>query len=305
MNPMAAYIARERDGAFAIAPEALPVPEPGPLELLVAVHAAAITRGELAWSSTDPRVPSHEFSGVIVKAGGGVSAATTHREGDEVFGLVPFGARGAAAEFVVVPANAVAAKPGGVSHVEAASLALAALTAHQALVRHANVTAAAHVLVHGGAGGVGNYAVQIAHALGARVSATAAARDAGYVHALGADVVVDYTTPFEYYIEDVDVVIDTVGDDVLERSWQLLNPGGCGIAVTAPLPPGTPGRDDVRGEFFRAEPDADTLRAIAGLVADGRLKPQVGRELPIERIPEAFAALAWEHVRGKLVLTVR
>lgn len=240
-----------------------------------------------------------------MKAGDGVAGATTHREGDEVFGPVPSGFPGSAAEFVLVPANAMAAKPAGLTHVEAASLALAALTAHQALVRHANTGAGTHVLVHGGAGGVGNYAVQIAHALGARVSATAAARDAGYVQSLGADVVVDYTTPFEHYIEDVDVVIDTIGEDVLGRSWQLLNPAGRGISIAAPLPPGEPEREDVRGEYFRADPYADTLRAITELVATGRLKPQVGGELPIHRIPEAFTALAWEHIRGKLVLTVR
>lgn len=306
MNSMTAYTARDRDGAFSIAPDVLPIPVPGPLELLVAVRAAALTRGELAWQGTDPLVPSHEFSGVIVKAGDAVAGSTTLREGDEVFGLVPFDSQGAAAEFVVVPVHALALKPAGISDAEASSLSLAALTAYQALVHHAKIEPDAHVLVHGAAGGVGNYVVQIAHALGARVSATAAARDAGYVQSLGADVVVDYTTPFEHYIEDVDVVIDTVGaDDVLERSWQLLNPGGCGISITTPLLPGEPERDDVRGLFFIVEPEADGLLEIARLVQDGRIKPQVGRELPLHCIPEAFAAMAWEHVRGKLVLNLR
>ncbi len=202
----------------------------------MAVRAASITPDELTWEVTwkdapgpagrdrTPIVPSHEMSGVVAELGPGV---TEVEAGDEVYGLIPFARDGAAAEFVSVPAALLARKPITVDHETAASIPLAALTAWQALVDHAALRADHHVLIHGGAGGVGSFAVQIAADLGARVTATAREGDREFVRGLGAADVVDYQHDrFEDRVEHVDVVLDTVGGPTQARSWSVLGPGG-------------------------------------------------------------------------------
>ena len=302
MNPMTAYLAEPAETDIQVTAIRLPRPVPLAGEVLVEVHAAGITKGELTWPTHWPATPSHELSGTVAELGPGV---TEFSPGDEVYGLVPFDYEGAAAEYAVLPAAALAPKPAGIDHVQAASLPLAALTAWQALRCHARLLRGEHVLVHGGSGGVGNYLVQIAAAWGARVSATAAARAAGFVRSLGASQVVDYTTPFEHFLEDVDVVVDTAGGDTISRSLPLLRPGGRAVTVAAP-----PDQElieelktDVR--YFIVEPDRAALGGIAQLVESGRLRPQVGKEVSFEQTPAALAALDWEHVRGKTVIRVR
>src|SRR4249920_3234643 len=156
---------RARGPAGPIVSEQIPAPRPAPGEVLVAVHAAALTAGELAWPQTWPAIPGHEISGVAAGLGVGVTGLAV---GQRVYGLIGFDRDGGAAEYVTAPAADLAVKPTSVDHVGAASLALAALTAWQALVRHARLAAGQHVLVNGGAGGVGSYAIQVAAALGAR-----------------------------------------------------------------------------------------------------------------------------------------
>ena len=197
--------------------ERAPVPVPAPGEVLVAVHAAAITFDELTWQETwtrdgadrTPVIPSHEVSGVVAAAGN----TTEFAVGDQVYGLIPFDRDGAAAEYVTVPAADLAARPTKVSHVESAALPLAGLTAWQALVEHAGVQPGERVLVHGGAGGVGALTVELAHSLGADVTTTVrsdAARD--LVTELGADHVIDTRTEdFDTAAAAYDVVVDTVG----------------------------------------------------------------------------------------------
>jgi NADPH:quinone reductase-like Zn-dependent oxidoreductase len=239
----------------------------------------------------------------VAACGDGVTDLTV---GQQVYGLVGFDREGGAAEYVAVPASDLAAKPVRVDHQGAASLALAGLTAWQALVDHAKLTAGQHVLVHGGAGGVGNYTVQLAAAMGATVTATAAARDAGFVATLGADEVLDYAgQPFEDRARDVDVVVDTVGGDILTRSLRVLRPGGTLVGVASAPPQEEADERGVRAIYFVVEPSGSELAEIARLVDTGLLNAKVGRVFPLAAAAAAFDAVDREHVRGKVVLSVR
>jgi NADPH:quinone reductase-like Zn-dependent oxidoreductase len=189
---MMALRAHARGGPEQLVYEPAPVPVPGPGEALVAVHAAAITFAELTWDLSwttkegkdrTPVIPSHEVSGTVAALGPGVTGLTA---GDEVYGLIDFDRDGAAAEYVTLPAAHLAARPGSVSHAEAATLPLAALTAWQALTDHAALEPGERVLVQGGAGGVGAFAVQLAAILGGTVTATGSTRHRDLVRRLGA-----------------------------------------------------------------------------------------------------------------------
>jgi len=194
------------------------------------------------------------MSGVVAALGPDVTETGV---GAEVYGLIPFVRDGAAAEYVTVPADILAAKPATVDHDAAAAVPLAALTVWQALVDHANLRAGQHVLIHGAAGGVGSFAVQIAASLGARVTATARARDRDFVTKLGAHEVVDYANErFEDHVDGVDVVLDLVGGETQARSWSVLRPGG--VLGERLRPAGRPAGRRARGPWGvlrrRAEP---------------------------------------------------
>ena len=281
--------------------ETVPVPDPGPGELLVEVHATAVTAGELSWLESWPAIPCHDLSGMVAETGSGV---TGWRPGDEVYGLIDFDRPGAAAEYVTAPAADLAAKPSGVSHVEAAAVPLGALTAWQALHDHARLQPGQHVLVHGGAGGVGTYAVQLAALHGARVTATASARDAEFVAGLGADDVVDYSGRFEDQVHDVDVVVDPVGGETMARSWPVLRGGGILVAIADDPGEDRGGRDDVRGVYFVVKPDGGQLRELAPLVSSQRLRPVVSAVFGLADLPAAFQARRPGRAPGKVVISV-
>ncbi len=282
--------------------EQIPRPTPGPDEVLVAVYATAVTAGELSWSEQWPVIPAHDVSGVVAEVGARV---TDLQVGDEVFGLVGFDLPGAAAEFVAVPAADLAAKPGSIDHAAAATVPLGGLTAWQALVEHAQLTKGQHVLVHGGAGGVGSYAVQLAARLGARVTATASAADAGFVRALDADAAIDYTTRFEDQVRDVDVVVDTVGGSTLARSWQVLRPGGVLVGIADAPAPSDADRHGVRGTYFVVAPNRAQLGELARLIDRGELRPMVGPAFPLAQTATAVVTQRDQHIRGKVVIQVR
>ena len=281
--------------------ERVPVPQAGPGEVLVAVHATTVTAGELSWSDSWPIIPAHDLSGVVADVGDGV---TDLRRGDDVYGLIAFDRPGAAAEFVAVPAADLAAKPTTVDHSTAATVPLAGLTAWQALVDHANVRAGQHVLVHGGAGGVGTYAVQVAVHCGARVTATASRADRDFVAGLGANAVIDYADRFEDYVSDVDVVIDTVGGETLKRSWRMVRPGGVVVGVADPPAAEDGAAHGVRGVYFVVEPSRSQLAELARLVDLGKVRPFVGRVFPLADTAVAVTTQRDEHVRGKVVIEV-
>ncbi|MFJ7264275.1 NADP-dependent oxidoreductase [Streptomyces globosus] len=283
-------------------------PEPGLGEILVRVHAAGVnpvdwkTRASGALVAWD-RVPvvGWDVSGVVEAVGPGV---TLYRPGDEVYGMPRFPRQaGGYAEYVTAPARHFAPKPASLDHVQAAALPLAALTAWQALVDTAGVTAGQRVLVHAAAGGVGHLAVQIAKARGAYVIGTASAAKHGVLRGLGADELVDYRTEdFAEAVSDVDVVLDALGGEVAERSLRVLKPGG--HLVTLPGPDVPAAADGVRASFVVVEPDLRGLEEITALVEQGLLKPLVETVLPLEQAAKAHEIGEQGRTTGKIVLTV-
>lgn len=281
--------------------ENVPVPDPGPGELLVQVRATAITADELTWPETWPAIPCHDLSGVVAATGVGV---TGWRPGDEVYGLVGFDRPGAAAEYVTAPAADLAPKPAAVDHVAAAAVPLGALTSWQALHEHAQLRPGQHVLVHGGAGGVGGYAVQLAALHGARVTATASARNLAFVAGLGARDVLDYAGRFEDQVHDVDVVIDTVGGDTTARSWQVMRSGATLVAIAEEPAEGASGRDDVRAVYFVVKPDGGQLRELGALIDKRQLRPMVSVVFGLTALPEAFGAQRAARIPGKVIVSI-
>lgn len=309
---MRALRAHHRGGPEVLNVESAPVPVPAPGEVLVAVHAAAITFDELTWEETwtrdgvdrTPTILSHEVSGVVTETG---SDITDLQLGDEVYGLVPFDRDGAAAEFVAMPATDLATKPSTVSHPVAAALPLAGLTALQALVDHAAVRPGEAVLVHGGAGGVGALTVQLAAQLGAEVTATVRSDTRDLVHGFGARHVIDTRTEaFDNTGATYDVVIDTVGGQTLDRSFGVLRRDGRLVTLSAPPPPGRADEFGVTATFFIVTADRGQLTELAELVDRGRLHVEIARTFPLAEGREAFESGSRPGRRaGKTVLLVR
>jgi NADPH:quinone reductase-like Zn-dependent oxidoreductase len=304
---MNALRAHARGGAEQLVYEPAPVPVPGRGEALVAVHAAAITFDELSWDETwttrdgrdrTPVIPSHEVSGTVARLGPGTDGLTA---GEEVYGLIDFDRDGAAAEYVAVPAAHLAARPRSVSDVEAGSLPLAALTAWQALADHAALEPGERVLVQGGAGGVGSYAVQLAAILGGIVTATGHAGQRDFVLGLGAT---SFLAPDAVAPDGFDVVLDTIGGAVLDASYGLTRRGGRLVTLSAPPSADKAAALGVHAMFFIVTPEAAELAKLAGLVDEGKLRPVVSQVFPLRNGRQAFESATKPHPPGKTVLTV-
>jgi len=294
-------------GSESLRYEEAPKPSPTDNQVLVRVYAAAITPTEFAWYPTFhtpeggnrpfPIILGHEFSGVVEAMG---PTCTGVRNGDSVYGLNDWFMDGAQAEYcLTVPAN-IAPKPATLDHTRAAAVPISALTAWQALIERAQLSQGQRVLVHGAAGGVGSFAVQLARYKKAHVIATASAANTDFVTALGADEVIDYrTTPFETVVRDVDVVIDTVGGDTRHRSWGVLKKGGQLVTVAADAE----GLNDPRARdaFFIVEPNREQLIEISRLIDTGILRPIVGDVFSMDDVRQAYER---KPGRGKNVLRV-
>ncbi len=282
-------------GPAGLVGERVETPSPGPGETLVRVHAAAVTRDELDWPSDRlPAIPSYELSGVVAATAPDVGGVAV---GDAVYALADFERDGAAAEYAVVPAALLAPKPQSLSHVESAAVPLAALSAWQALFDHGRLTTGQRVLVHGAAGGVGSFAVQLARHRGAHVIGTASSSGVETVRELGADEVVDNTTArFEEAVEPVDLVFDTAGGEVLERSPAVLREGGRLVSVAE-----EPAAD---GVYFIVEPNRGQLVEIGRLADQGELRPLVDSVFPLAEARAAFERSMQPGKRGKVVLRV-
>lgn len=284
-----------------------PRPTPGPEELLIRVHAAGVTPSELLWYPTahtrtgEPRlaaVPGHEFSGVVEDAGGRVGRLELGRE---VYGMNDWFDQGATAEYCLARFCDVAPKPGSLTHTEAAAVPISALTAWQGLFTRANLQPGERVLIHGGAGAVGVFAVQLARWRGAHVIATASPRNLDLVASLGAGEVIDYTqAPFEERIQPVDVIFDGVGGDTLQRSWSLLTPGGRLVTIAASEEAATDPR--VKQAFFIVTPHQKQLNLIADLLRSGALRPVVDAVVSLDEAPGAY--LSPRRGRGKTIVAV-
>jgi NADPH:quinone reductase-like Zn-dependent oxidoreductase len=284
----------------------LPHPRAAENDVVVRVHAAGITPGELDWPSTwsdragrdrTPSVPGHAVSGHVAELGYGTSGLTV---GQRVFGLTDWSRNGALAEYVAMEARNLAPLPAGVDHTVAAAAAISGLTAWQALFDHAGLVAGRTVLIHGAAGGVGSIAVQLAHEAGCRVIGTGRPAHKDRVLGLGADAFLD---PEAERLEDVgavDVVLDVLGGELLERSIAVVRPGGTLVSVAEPPATQPPG---ARALFFIVEADRSQLASLARRLRDGRLTVAVAAVWPLADAPAAYGPDA-AHVPGATIVEV-
>jgi NADPH:quinone reductase-like Zn-dependent oxidoreductase len=301
-----------RGGPDHLVYEDAPQPHPGLGEVLVRVYATGVIANELKWDATyqtkagNPRalpIPGRDLSGVVEEVGHGV---TTFVPGSEVYAMLDFCCDGAEAEYTIALPNELAPKPGTLDHVQAAAVPLSALTAWQALFEHANLGAGQTVLIHGAAGGVGVFAMQLARWAGAQVIATTSARNRDFLRKLGATEVIDYTTTrFEEMVQRVDVVFDTAGGDTLQRSWQVVKPGGVLVSVVIPRPSADVAKGhDARFAWFVVEPNREQLIQIGMLIDAGHIRPIIDTVVPLSEARQAYEQGAKGHMRGKIVLRV-
>jgi NADPH:quinone reductase-like Zn-dependent oxidoreductase len=303
----AAYLL-DQDGRLTLGDVLKPVA--GDAEMLIRVYAAGVTPTELLWDPTHHTkdggervhaIPGHEFSGVVAGLGKDVKDFSM---GDAVYGMNDWFAQGATAEYCVADPSGVAIKPATLSHAEAATVPIAALTAWQGLFDQAKLQTGERVLVHGGAGAVGAFVIQIAKLHGAHVIATASGRNMEFVKLLGADEVIDYkTVPFEQSIAKVDIVFDTVGGETLQRSWGFLNPDGRVVTIAAE----SEGVSDerIKKAFFIVESNRQQLENISALIQDHALRPFVGAVVALDEAPLAYAGdVARKEGHGKIVISL-
>jgi len=306
---MKAVVAHEYGVPEVLKFEEVPRPEPREDEALVRVIASSVNpadpltlSGKYAreFGTHLPLIPGYDIAGVVEKTGANV---TKLKVGDAIYGYPTFG--GGWAEYVTVKEYEVAAKPKSLSFVETAAVPMGALTAWQALVDVAKLHAGQTILIHGGSGGVGNFAVQIAKARGARVIATASTANQDLLKQLGADVVVDYTkTKFEDVARDVDAVLDPVGKETLARSYGVVKRGGIVMSLVALPDRAELAKRGIHGAAISVHPDAGDLAEIAALIDAGKIKPIVTQILPLSEAITAQQQAATHHTRGKIVLRI-
>jgi alcohol dehydrogenase len=300
-------------GAEAVRVEEICLPEPGLGELLVRVHAAGVnpidwkTRAGLLREKLPLSLPvtlGGDYSGVVDAVGPGVVA---FKAGDEVYGEASpaHGGSGSFAEYVIVPAGGAAPKPKGLSHAAAAALPLTGVSALQALTEHLRIARGQSVLVHGGAGGIGSMAIQMANDLGAHVVTTVRGSQVADAERLGAQRVIDYESQrFEEVVRDLDAVFDTVGGDTYVRSFKVLKRGGRLVSMLQPP------RHDLMDEFEVeavaqfTKVTTNRLARLAAFIDHGALKVRLDRNFPLERASAALQHLEKDSPTGKVVLTL-
>ena len=308
-STMKAIVAHEYGAPEMLKYEDAPRPEPKENELLVRVIACGVNpadplviSGRMAkeFGTHLPLIPGYDVAGVVEATGAKV---TKFKKGDAVYGFALFG--GGWAEYAVLAENEAALKPKSATFVETAAVPMGALTAWQALIDTAKLSAGQTVLIHGGSGGVGSLAVQIAKARGARVIATASTANQDLLKQLGADVAIDYTkTKFEDVAQEVDVVFDTVGRDTLARSYALVKRGGIVTTIVARPDQAQLDKYGIRGSSVWSHPDGNELAEITKLIEAGKIKPAVGQVLPLAEAIKASQQAETHHTRGKLVLKI-
>lgn len=302
---MQAVIASDhKSGVSGLSVAEVPYPHAAENDVIVRVHAASFTPGELDWPGTwsdragrdrAPSIPGHEVSGVVAELGYGTTGLTI---GQRVFGVADWTRNGTLAEYVAVEARNLAPLSGGVDHTVAAALPISGLTAWQALFDHGRLAAGQTVLIHGAAGAVGSMAVQLALEAGARVIGTGRARHGDTVLGLGAHAFVDLDRHRLEDLDEVDVVLDVIGGETLDRSAKLVRPGG--VLVTIAEPPRVM-PEQGRAIFFVVESDRECLVRLERRVRDGRLRPPATSVRPLS---EAVAAFDSQHGAGKPVIRI-
>ena len=305
-HTMKAIRIHEFGGPDQLALEDVPRPEPQANEVLLRVKAAGVNPAD--WKMRAgyyqkfmplplPWTPGLEASGIVEAVGADVTGL---QAGQAVYGLV----NNAYAEYAVAPADQLVLKSDKLTFDEAAGIPMGALTAWQAVIEDGAVQAGQRVLVQGAAGGVGHYAVQFACWQGADVIGTASEGNFSFCRSIGAKELIDYrSTPFESVVSDVDVVIDTVGADVPERSWQVLKPGGLFVTVASQISPDDAAAHGVRAMMSRrAAPEK--LKDIAALIEEGKVVPAVGEAFSLAQASEAHELSQTGHGRGRIILHV-
>jgi NADPH:quinone reductase-like Zn-dependent oxidoreductase len=306
---MKAVVAHEYGAPDVLKFEEVPRPEPKEDEALVRVIASGVNpadpltlSGKYAkeFGTHLPLIPGYDIAGVVEKTGANL---TKLKVGDAVYGYSTFG--GGWAQYVTVKEWEVAAKPKSLNFVEAAAVPMGALTAWQALVDVAKLQPGQTILIHGGSGGVGGFAVQIAKARGAHVIATASTANQDLLKQLGADVAIDYTkTKFEDVAKDVDAVLDPIGKETLARSYAVVKKGGIVMCLVALPNRAELQKRGIHGAAISAHPDAADLTEIAHLIDAGKIKPIVTQVLPLSEAITAQQQAATHHTRGKVVLRI-
>lgn len=281
----------------------MPYPHAAENDVIVRVHAAGFTPGELDWPATwtdragrdrTPSVPGHELSGVVTELGFGTTGLSV---GQHVFGMADWARNGSLAEYVAVEARNLAPLPADVDHTTAAALPISGLTSWQGLFDHGQLTAGQTVLIHGIAGAVGSVAAQLAREIGAYVIGTGRASDREPATELGVDTFVDLENEKLEDAGQVDLVFDVIGGELLERSAALVRPGGTLVTITLPTNIRPP---DGRSVFFVVEPDRNRLADLMQRIRDGRLKLAIGA---VHSLPEAAAELQpGKRARGKTII---
>ncbi len=314
---MKAMVLKQFGGVGNFVVEEIPEPQIGSGEVLIKIKGIGVDQIDIkarkGEGMTDylkkecPMILGWDVSGIISNVADDV---TDFKVGDEVFGTINFPGPGSSyAEYAKAPANQLALKPANISHVEAAAATQSPLTAWQALIDTGYIKKGDRVLIHGGAGGVGNYALQIARHVGCYVITTAAATDTQFVKGLGADQMIDYQTQkFEESVKDVDFVLDTIGGDNFSRSLKVLKPDG----IIVLLPSNKKQEADKVAQkqqiknykHILMHSDGEDMRNIADMLTAGSIKVHVDKTFPFDQIPEAHTEMENGKIKGKIAITL-
>jgi NADPH:quinone reductase-like Zn-dependent oxidoreductase len=310
MPAMKAVVIHEYGGPEVLKYEELSRPEPKSDQLLVRVIAAGVNPVDGMIRSgmfadehrAFPIILGGDIAGVVEKVG---SKVTKFKVGDPVFAYVSLDSGGGYAQYALVTEREAAPKPKSLTYVEAAAVPIVALTAWQALIDTAKLNTGQTVLIHGGSGGVGTFAIQIAKARDAKVIATASTANQDFLKQLGADVAIDYTKQkFEDIAKDVDVVLDSIGKDTLARSYGVVKKGGIIVSLVARPNESELEKHGVRGEAFSVDPNAGELTEIGKLIDENKIRVIVSQTFPLSEAMKAQQQVATGHTRGKIVLKV-
>jgi NADPH:quinone reductase-like Zn-dependent oxidoreductase len=300
---MSAIRTSEVDGKPVPQLQTVPRPSPGNGELLLRVYAAGVNPVDWKVPRGGSFTPGFDVSGVVTQVGEGV---TTFKAGDAIFAYLALNRGGGFAEYAIVKESEAAFKPAKASHVAAAAVPLAALTAWQALFDTAKLQPGQTVLIHAGAGGVGSFAVQLAKWKGAHVIATASKENQEFLKQIGADETIDYKNQkFEDVAKDVDVVLDPIGGQTQEDSWKLMKKGGILVSLVGRPSAERAKQLDVRATGILVHPSGEQLAEIAKLMDNEQIRPIVSYAFPLADTAKAYEQSQTGHTRGKIVLKVR
>jgi len=308
---MKAIVMHQYGGPEVLRYEEAPRPEPNDDQVLIKIMAASVNPVDVAirsgkyaeyFHTTLPLIPGMDAAGVVEKVGSKIKRL---KPGDPVYAFFTLRGEGGYAEYAVARENEVAPKPATISFEEAAAVPAVGSTAWQALIDAGHLQADQTVLIHGGSGGVGHMAIQIARARGARVIATASSANQDFMRKLGADQTIDYAkTKFEDAVKDVDLVLDAVGGETLERSYGVVKKGGTIVTIAGEPDQSALDAHGIRGVSISAAPKSETFAELTRLIEAGKLKPVVTKLFPLAEVAKAQEQIATRHTTGKIVLQV-